>query len=436
MKKILYILTALVGMSVSAQIPTPGTKQEKSTVITNVTIHVGNGTSIENGAVAFKEGKITEVVDLSKAKVDLTQYEKAIDGKGQHVYPGFIVANSTIGITEIEAVRASNDFAEVGKYKPNVRSIIAYNTDSRVTPTVRTNGVLMGQCVPRGGRVTGTSSVVQYDAWNWEDAIVREDDGIHVSWPRQYARTGWWAEPGETSKSKNYDSELDELTAFFRKAKAYNEGEAKQINLVLKSMKGLFNGSQTLYIHCNMSKEITEAVHFAKDMNIKNLVIVGGKDALMVSDLLKENKVSVILSRVHDLPSTQDSDVDQMYAMPAKLDAAGITYCIDYSGDMEAMGARNLPFTAGTAVAYGLDYEKAVQLLTLNPAKILGIDANYGSIEIGKSATLFISAGDALDMRTNDVQKAYIDGRELDLNNHQKELSRKYSDKFGIDVKE
>ena len=436
MRKLLYILSLFVGFGINAQIPTPGAVQSKSTVITNVTIHVGNGQKIENGAVAFVDGKITEVVDLSSGSIDHTKYERSIDGKGQHLYPGFIVANSTIGITEVEAVRASNDFREVGKYKPNVRSIIAYNTDSRVTPTVRTNGVLMGQCVPRGGRVTGTSSVVQYDAWNWEDAIVKEDDGIHLNWPNQYARSGWWAEPGPTSKSDVYDREVVEVREFFKKAKAYNEGSATEINLVLKSMAGLFAGNQTLFVHCNTSKEITEVVHFTKEMGISKLVIVGGKEAVLVADLLKENNVSVILSRVHAIPSTEDSDIDEMYKMPAKLEEAGVLYCIDYSGDMEAMGARNLPFTAGTAVAYGLDYEKAVQSITLNAAKILGIDDQYGSIEVGKSATFFLSAGDALDMRTNDVVHAFIDGRELDLDNHQKALSRKYSEKLGVEVKE
>ena len=123
---------------------------------------------------------------------------------------------------------------------------------------------------------------------------------------------------------------------------------------------------------------------------------------------------------------SQDSPVDEPFTQAKALEDAGILLSLSYEGDMEAMGARNLPFTAGTTVAYGQEYEKAVQSITLNTAKILGIDQDFGSIEYNKNATFFISSGDALDMRTNNVERAYINGNEINLNNHQKELFEKY----------
>ncbi|HIL66893.1 MAG TPA: amidohydrolase, partial [Flavobacteriales bacterium] len=161
-------------------------------------------------------------------------------------------------------------------------------------------------------------------------------------------------------------------------------------------------------------------------LHIKKVVIVGAEDALKIVDLLKEKNISLILNRVHRLPDSQDSPIDEPFTQAKKLKEAGILFCLSYEGDMEAMGARNLPFSAGTTVAYGLDYEDAISAITLNTAKILGIDTQVGSIEHGKEATFFISTGDALDMRTNNVENAFIKGKPIDLNNHQKELFEKY----------
>jgi len=197
----------------------------------------------------------------------------------------------------------------------------------------------------------------------------------------------------------------------------------------MESMKGLFNGSKTLYIHANNASDMLDAIDFADNFEITKTVIVGAEDALKITDILKENNIALILNRVHRLPNSEDSPVDDPFTQAAKLQEAGVLFCLSYEGDMEAMGARNLPFSAGTAVAYGLDYEDAISAITLNTAKILGIDKYCGSIERGKNASFFISTGDALDMRTNNVEKAYIKGKEVDLNNHQKELFEKYKNR-------
>ncbi len=425
MKKIIFILSVFIGTTAIAQ---------KSIVIINVTAHIGNDSVISNAIVGIKEGKIVEVLDASKAKVELGNYSEKIDGKGMHLYPAIIAPNSTLGLTEIDAVRATKDFNETGTVLPNVRSQIAYNTDSKIIPTVRTNGVLLAQVTPRGGIISGTSSIMMLDGWNWEDATYKADDGIHINWPRLQTRS--WNENdftfGATEKNKEYSKQVDELKKLFADAKAYNENQNTEKNLRFEAMKGVFDGSQNIYIHANNVKEITEAVYFAKQFEIKKTVIIGGKDSWMITDLLKENNIAVIINRVHDLPDYAEDDVDLPFKLPSLLQKAGVLYCLNNEGDMEAMGTRNLPFMAGTAAAYGLTKEQALKAVTINTAKILGIDKTTGSVEVGKDANFFISLGDALDMKTNNVQYAFIKGKLIDLNNEQKELYEKYKKKYGI----
>ena len=191
-------------------------------------------------------------------------------------------------------------------------------------------------------------------------------------------------------------------------------------------MKGLFNGSKTLYAHANHSHDIRKIINLSKELEIVKTVIVGAEDALKLVDELKDNDISLILNRIHRLPESSDSPIDEPFTQAKKLQEHGVLFCLSYQGDMEAMGGRNLPFTAGTCVEYGLDYEAAVSSITLNTAKILGIDGFLGSIEKGKDATFFISSGDALDIKTNNVEHAFIKGKKVDLENHQKRLYKKY----------
>lgn len=398
--------------------------------------HLGTDSVIQNSIIGIKDGQITLVADATKVKIDASTYDEIIDVSNKHIYPGIIAPNSTLGLTEIEAVRATLDFREVGTTLPNVRSLIAYNTDSKVIPTVRTNGVLIAQVAPRSGLVSGTSSIMMLDGWNWEDAVYKTDDGIHINWPRIQNRKFLDEDnifPGPYEKNKEYVKQINDLKKLVADAKAYNESENKEEkNLRFESMKGLFNSTQTLYIHSNDVKEIIEAASFVKENQLKKVCIVGGKDSWMLTDLLKENNISVMVSRVYDLPEHPEDDVDLPFKLPYLLQKAGVLYCLNNAGDMEAMGARNLPFMAGTAAAYGLTKEQALKAITLNTAKILGIDKTTGSLEIGKDATLFISTGDALDMKSNNVEKAYIKGKSIDLYNDQQALYEKYKKKYGL----
>ena len=401
---------------------------QKPTLFIGATAHLGNGEVIQNAAISIKNGEFDLVADASMIRIDPSAFDTIYKIYGKHIYPSFIVPNTTLGITEIDQVRASHDFNETGGINPNVRSLIAYNTDSKLVKTIRTNGVLIAQVTPRGGLISGQSSIMYLNGENWEDAALKADDGIHINWPNSYYNTGWWAEPGETEENKEYENKISELEKLFSKAKAY-ESSINIIDLKMESMKGLFDGTKNLYIHANSASDIRDAIDFSEKHLVRNIIIVGGEDALAIATILVEKNIPVIINRVHRLPKSQDSPVDEPFKQAKELQDAGVLFCLSYEGDMEAMGARNLSFTAGTTIAYGQEYEKAVQSITLNTAKILGIADIVGSIESGKKATFFISSGDALDMRTNNVEQAFINGIAIDLNNHQKELFEKYKNR-------
>jgi len=411
---------------------TPAPKQTKDFAIVGATAHLGNGEVIDKSLIIVKDGKLHTVVDMTVAKIDLAGI-KVINANEKHVYPGFIIPNSTLGLVEIDAVKASDDDSEIGTWNPHIRSIIAYNAESKVVESMRPNGVLLGQIAPRGGRISGTSSVVQFDAWNWEDAAIKTDDGIHVNWPNSFSRGRWWLgeNPGLKPNEK-YVDQVSETANYFKQSKAYNKGNKATTNLPFKALQGVFDGSKTLYINVNDEKGITDAIHFSKENDIKNMVIVGGREAYKVANRLKQNNIPVLLQRVHSRPNNDDDDYDLPYKAAKLLVDKGVTVALQVSagGRMERMNSRNLPFYAGTTVAHGLTKAQALQLITLNPAKILRIDTNYGSLESGKSATLFISEGDALDMRTNNITHAFIDGREISLETHQTKLWKRYSKKY------
>jgi len=426
MKIIKLITLSIVCVFTATAQQTPADNQSEFIAIIGGTAHIGNGNVIQNSLITFENGVLQNVSKY--IGTEDTSNMKVINAENQHIYPGFIVPNSTLGLIEIDAVRASDDDSEIGTWNPHIRSLIAYNTESKVVESMRPNGVLLAQITPRGGRISGASSIVQLDAWNWEDAVLKADDGIHLNWPNSFSRGRWWLEedPGLKSNPK-YSSQLQEIEAYFNAAKA-NSNSAK--NLPLEAMRGLFDKTKTLFIHVNDEKGIVDAVEFSKSQGLSKPVIVGGYEAYKIASYLKQNNIAILLQRVHSRPNNDDHDYDLPFKMARLLVDEGVTVALETSGDMERMNSRNLPFYAGTTVAHGLTKEEALQLITLNTAKILGIDNSYGSLEVGKSATLFISTGDALDMRTNNLTTAFIDGRNISLESHQTKLWKRYSKKY------
>jgi len=427
-QRLLFILFIGIHISSISQ-QTPAGDQNEVVTIVGATAHLGNGTIIENSLIIFEDGKISIVTDAATTKIPYRG--NIIMAEGKHVYPGFIAPNTTLGLAEISAVRATRDFSEIGTMNPHIRSIIAYNAESQVVESMRPNGVLIGQITPRGGTISGTSSVVQFDAWNWEDAVIKENDGIHLNWPNTYRRGRWWVgEPRGYHPNKEYQEQLEEISSYIKNASAYGKGTSETKNESFDAMQGLFDGSKKLFVNTNGEKEIIDAITILKDNEIKNIVLVGGYESYKVTELLVKNNVSVLLRRVHTTPMNEDDDYDLPFKLSKLLVDQGVLVALQTSGQMERMNTRNLPFYAGQLVGQGLDKEKALGLITLNSAKILGIDKDYGSLEKGKSATLFISEGDALDMRTNKLTHAFIDGREISLETHQTELWKRYSKKY------
>ena len=425
MKNYILLLVLSLSTTLIAQ-QTPADIQQQSLLITNAVVHTGTGTVLENGAVGFDNGIITYVGSANVAPA----FEKTIDAKGKHLYPGFIATNSSLGLAEIDAVRATVDYDELGDFLPHVRTAIAYDAESKIVESMRPNGVLIAQVAPRGGLISGSSSVMQLDAWNWEDALVKADEGIHLNWPNPYSRGRWWLGEDPTLKpNKNYATQVGKIVTFFESAKVY-DSEKNALHLPYQAMKGLFSGEKTLYLHAEDEKQLVDGISTLKKVGVAKIVLVGGNEAPQQLNYLKENNIPVIVSRPHRLPDNEDHHPKAAFQLAAQLVDAGLLVSIDVSGRMERMYTRNLPFYAGSFAAYGMDKEVALQLITLNPAKILGVDAALGSLTVGKHATLFLSEGDALDMRTNIIHHAFIQGREISLETHQTELWKRYSNKF------
>jgi len=422
MKKIVLIFALSIVNYAYAQ-------QKENIIFSGATIHIGNGELIENGTMHIKNGMIVAIENAPSANAINDPTAIVINAKGKHIYPGLIAPYSRLGLEEVEAVRATLDYREVGELNPNVRALISYNTDSKLIPTVRSNGVLTAMTVPEGGVVTGSSSLMKLAGWNWEDAVYKADVGIHLNWPSMRIYSASWAPSAEDQKS-NTEKRFTELRNLFNQAKAYNEINPPLVkNLKFAAMKDLFSGKKKLFIAADYSKDIIAAVNFSKEFGITP-IIVGARDAHLILNFLKENNIAIILENAHSLPSREDDDIDLPYKKATILYNAGIKYCIAINGSWQQ---RNLPFEAGTTAAYGVPREMALRSVTLSAAEILGVAANLGSLTKGKDATLLISTGDLLDMKSSIVERAWIQGTEIALKNSQNELNEKYLKKYGID---
>jgi imidazolonepropionase-like amidohydrolase len=439
MKKIILLNVLFLNLIFSQQTPAP--TQDKSVLIFGGITHVGDGQIINNSVIGFTDGKIDLIASSEENWTDKLlnmfsdsnnkKYDTIIDASNQHIYPGIIALNSNLGLVEVDAVRASVDDDEAGIYLPEIRSIIAYNAESKAVESMRPNGVLVAQIAPNGGVISGSSSVVQLDAWNWEDAVIKYDQGLHINWPSPYTFGRWWlGEDRGLKANKNYNKQVNDLKEFFDKSKA-NMNLDKSMNLKSRSMKAIFEGESTVYLYADDEKEIVDGVLFFKKFGINKIVIVGASEAKNQLDFIKENNIPVLVKQPYRFPQSDDSDPRETFMLAKKMIDKGILVSIDPSGAPQSrVSIRNLPFYAGSFSSYGIDKEVALSMITLNPAKMLGIDSEFGTLEIGKSATLFISKGDALDIISNNVTHAFISGRKISLETHQTRLWRRYSNKY------
>ncbi|MBT4324319.1 MAG: amidohydrolase family protein [Cryomorphaceae bacterium] len=439
MKKIILLNVLFLNLIFSQQTPAP--TQDKSVLIFGGITHVGDGQIINNSVIGFTDGKIDLIASSEENWTDKLlnmfsdsnnkKYDTIIDASNHHIYPGIIALNSNLGLVEVDAVRASVDDDEAGIYLPEIRSIIAYNAESKAVESMRPNGVLVAQIAPNGGVISGSSSVVQLDAWNWEDAVIKYDQGLHINWPSPYTFGRWWlGEDRGLKANNNYNKQVNDLKEFFDNSKA-NMNLDKSMNLKSRSMKAIFEGESTVYLYADDEKEIVDGVLFFKKFGINKIVIVGASEAKNQLDFIKENNIPVVVKQPYRFPQSVDSDPRETFMLAKKMIDKGILVSIDPSGAPQSrVSIRNLPFYAGSFSSYGIDKEVALSMITLNPAKMLGIDSEFGTLEIGKSATLFVSKGDALDIISNNVTHAFISGRNISLETHQTRLWRRYSNKY------
>jgi imidazolonepropionase-like amidohydrolase len=428
---ILLLSLALLTKVTSAQETIyPVGPQQGTTAITHATVHVGNGTVLNDATIVFEKGKITAVGTGITAPANAT----LVDATGKQVYPGLILSNSYLGLKEVgNGVRGSNDLVEIGENNASIRSLVSYNTDSKIINVLRSNGILLAHIAPEGEMIDGQSSVVQLDAWNYEDAAYKAHVGQFIELPsfvvRQRGR-GFMRQPQANDPIKEAFAKVEKIKTFFTEARAYYEEKSHVANnLKFEAVRGLFEGKQKLYVRANEVKQMLIAIDIAKEFGFK-AVFVGGSESFQIASLLAANNIPVILDNQHALPNTEDDDIDQPYKLPAQLTRAGVL--VSLSDMSENTKQRNLAFNAGTAATYGLTKEEALSAITLNSAKVLGIDDITGSIETGKDANIVISEGDLLDMRGNQVIKAFIQGRDISLDNKQKQLYERYKHKYKI----
>ncbi|MDI9356421.1 MAG: amidohydrolase family protein [Chitinophagaceae bacterium] len=431
MKKIIFIVIFCAIYQSYGQVPEPVKAQQKGIALMNGTAHIGNGTVIQNSVVLFEKGKLVAVADAPSIKLSLDDYDK-INVAGKHIYPGLILPSTNLGLEDISAVRATRDYEEVGDFNPNVRSVVAYNTDAEMIATFRYNGILLAQVAPYGGVIGGTSSIMALEGWNWEDAAYLKDDAIYMYWPQKTFPPRWWMSETQPRANPDYKPTVEETEKFFIDAKSYHTADKKDAtNIKFEAMKGIFSGEKRLCIYANKRDQIIESIQFAKKMGVTKIVLVGASDAIYTIDFLKENNISVLLTSVHRLPSREDEEVYLPYRLPSILHKAGVLVGLMYDDDLHHN--RNLPFFAGTAAAHSdgnLSQEQALSLITSNTAKILGIDNRTGTLEVGKDANIVVSEGDILDMKTSKVTHAFILGKKLNLDGKQQMLYERFKKKY------
>ena len=336
----------------------------------------------------------------------------------------------TLGLIEVQQVRATDDRTEVGQFHPEVEAWVAVNPDSDLLAVARANGILGALVFPQGGRVSGTASMIRLNGWDTHDLVLRKDSGVIVRWPATEPTVQWWTRSTPDDQEKRISRDLREVREFFTRAKAYvaarDAGSTQVDDLRFERLRPVLTGAAPIYLEASSAGQVASAVTWAVAEGFKP-VIVGGSGALDQADLLRAHDVPVIIVGVHRLPQWAHEAWDAPFTLPARLAEAGIRFSIA-TGD-EPSNDRNLPHHAATAVAHGLPHDRAVAAITRDAAMIAGVGDQLGSIVPGMRASMILCSGDPLDVRTP-VEAAWIDGRQLDLSNHQTRMLEKYRRKY------
>lgn len=437
------LLTAAAATAASAQdLGLKAPPQQIPVVIYNATIHPVSAPAIPIGAIEFDRGIITRITPGETPDDAVFTADKTyINARGRHVYPGLISSNTQLGLQEMAAIRATNDINEAGSVHPEARAIVAVNPDSTLLPVTRANGILIAGVFPEGGRIAGRAGAIRLDGWTWEQMAIQQDIGLVIEWPSMRTIRAWWMDVSDEDQQREIRQSLAAIDDTVKAAQAYADAKAAnpatpadlRLDAILPCLTiGTNPPKNPVFIYAADLDQITAAVTWATERKLRP-VIVGGRDAPLAADLLKKHNVPVIITGTHTFPKRADSPYDDAFTLPKRLLDAGITFAIA-SADRTGH-ERNLPYNAATAVAYGLPVDDAIKSLTLWPATILGIATatehhpGYGSLEVGKSATLIVTTDNPLEITANTTH-AFIDGRQIDLTSKQTVLAEKYREKY------
>ncbi len=426
---VIMVFMVLATGTASDQIPAP--PQKRPIAITNTTIHTVTGHIVENGTIVFDGGRITAI----GTDVAIPEGAEIISAPGRHVYPGLISPDTYIGLTEIGAVRSTVDRSETGEINPNVRAERAVNPESELIPVTRANGITLMVTSPSGGLISGMSAVMMMDGWTYEDMTFKAPAALYVEWPSMKIAPSPPAKKSEDEQKKEREATIQKVTDAFLDARAYmiaKDAETAKgipyhdVDARWEAMIPVLQRTIPVVVRADEIRQIEAAVAWATALNIR-LIIAGGYDSWMVADLLKAANVPVVVGGIHSLPLHRFDAYDYPFALPAKLYNEGVAFAI--ASAEEAPHERNLPYHAATAAAYGLPRDEALKAITLYPAQIFGIADRVGSLETGKDATLIVTTGDPLDIRSQ-VEMQFIQGRKIDLTSRHTMLYDKYREKY------
>lgn len=418
------ILFFLLPVAALAHDLVPGRPQSKPVLLRGGDLYTVSHGVLPATDLLFENGRIAKI----GRELAAPEGAEIVDVRGKRVYPGLIAPATMIGLRDIDAARPTRDDTEVGRIRPEVAAHVAFNPDSEIIPTVRNHGIAVAQIAPQGPMLRGRSYIANLDGWTKEDSAIRLVDGVFLAWPPVAAPEKEASKEGESSRQKAENERL-ELARAFDDARAYlaasKAGRLEATDLRWEAMIPVLERSQPLYVVANDARQIVEAIAFAKAQNVR-MILVGGAEAHRAAADLKAAGIPVILRDVIERPLRQDDPYDLAYRLPSLLHEAGVTFCLSEEG---SWAVRNLPLQAGQAVAFGLPHDVALRAITLSTAEILGIDSELGSLDAGKRATLFVENGDPLDNLGGGVERMWIDGREVDLDDRQKRLWVKYRQK-------
>ena len=425
---------ALSASAASAQDLLPkAAPQARPILIRHADLHTVTLGRIADGELYF-EGGVIRAIGPSHQTVsaELEAGAEILDARGKRVYPGFVCVASNLGLSEIGSVDMTIDTSEAGSLNPNVQAAVAVNPDSWLIPVTRRNGVLTCGVLPQGGLVSGRLAVLRLDGWTWMDMAMDADAGLVVNWPFMGSgpRFGGRRRGGAEEEQPSGDP-LARLDLLFDSASAYLRARAVDASVATdlryEAMGPALEREKPLFVSATTAEQIESAVTWAARRNLR-IVIVGGRDADRCVDILRRHEVPVVLTGVHRMPHRRDLSYASTYELPAKLEAAGVRWCLSLSG-RDSSNARNLPYEAAATIAFGLDPEVALRSITLSAAEALGVADRIGSLEVGKLATLFIADGDPFELPTR-IEAAFIDGRLIVLRDKQTELAAKYREKY------